>query len=389
MTETTETRRKNRTRITAVITMIVAVMISVIFLQYFLCIPTGFDENRVVMLHKEPENSVDVLLIGSSATYAGFASAYAYEKYGFTSYPYALGGATCTMWKPALMDALRTQQPKLVVVDVFGGGYDHELISSRKNQVYTIMTHYPLSAEKVALAKELSGNIERTSAASLLFPILQYHLNMVPNLRNIRTRIRAEAYGPSPMKGFETRPRTHKLAPIHESAFSSQAEELDSDAERIIRDFIDYCKTNDIQVLFVKYPLVLKRNEPEEIHVSFRANRILEIAEENGFPVLNMQKGFREIGLNEKEDFYNHGHPNVKGQQKITDYLGRYLQEEMEIGPSELNTEERDNWDKSVRYYHALVGLAEEMEEHEEDVDIGESLETIDRLEKYMRDNDI
>ncbi len=376
-------------RAAAVAAMLLCVLISVQLLQYFFCIPNSVDEDRVMMLHKEPKNTIDVLLIGSSATYSGFSSAYAYEKYGFTSYPYALGGATCTMWKPALQDTLRRQKPKLVVVDVFGGGYDAEMVRTRCNQVYTIMAHYPLSPEKVSMAREIERNIDRTSVASLLFPILRYHTNIAPNLRKIKPRLRAEFYGPSPLKGIETKTRIRILRKIDNSAFETGTKELEGGSERVIREFLDYCKEKDINVLFVKYPLVLKKNEPEEIDVTLRANRVDEIAEEYGYQTLNMQKEFYEIGLKEIGDFYNHGHPNVYGQKKVTEYLGRYIRDEMGIGPSELSEENKAAWDESIRYYHGFTGMAEEMIKRDEVEDIGDSPEIVDRVEKYMKDKKI
>ena len=111
MPEKTDKTKKYRIRAIAIISMLVLVLLSVTLMQYYLCIPSEFDEDRVLNLHKQPENSIDVLMVGSSATQADFASVYAYDKYGFTSYPYSLDGATCAMWKPALQDALRTQRP--------------------------------------------------------------------------------------------------------------------------------------------------------------------------------------------------------------------------------------------------------------------------------------
>ena len=389
MPEKNERKSKYIKRAAAVAAMLICVLISVQLLQYFFCIPNSVDENRVLTLHKEPENSIDVLLIGSSATYSGFASAYAYEKYGFTSYPYAIGGATCTMWKPALQDTLRTQKPKLVVVDVFGGGYETELIRTRCNQVYTIMTHYPLSAEKVSMAKEIVRDIDRTSVASLLFPILRYHTNIAPNIRKIKPRLRAEFYGPSPLKGIETRARDRKLANVDPASFTDEPAALDSTAERSIRDFIDYCRSRDIQVLFVKFPTVLTENDADEMLVNLRANRILEIAKESGYPTLNMQPLFHELGLKEKNDYYNHGHTNVRGQKKVTDYLGGYIRDEMGVGPTKLSKENKAAWDESVRYHHAFEDMIEEMIRNGEDVDIGDSPETVDRVEKYMKEHDL
>ncbi|MBP3897629.1 MAG: hypothetical protein J6D57_07370 [Mogibacterium sp.] len=389
MPEKTDKTKKYRIRAIAIISMLVLVLLSVTLMQYYLCIPSEFDEDRVLNLHKQPENSIDVLMVGSSATQADFASVYAYDKYGFTSYPYSLDGATCAMWKPALQDALRTQKPKLVVVDIFGGGYDTELMETRSNQEYIIMTHVPLSREKIEMAKDIHRNAGKSSVASLIFPFIKYHSNVPSNLRTIKNRLKAEFSEASPLKGIETLARDRDLAYVDEASFTSDTAELDANAERMIREFIDYCKEKDLKVLFVKYPSVLTENDPDEMLVNLRANRILEIAEENGYPTLNMQPLFRELGLQEKKDFYNHGHANVRGQKKITDYLGRYIQEEMGIGPSELSAESKADWDNSVRYYNALVQMTEEFIRGGNDISVGDSPDSLEMLEKYMKEHDL
>ncbi len=331
------------------------------FMDHFLCIPVTPGLDSVVNMHKEPADSIDVLLIGSSSTYTGFASAYAYDLYGFTSYPYALAGATCTMWKPALQDALHTQDPKLVVVDAFTGGYDSSEIKTRYNQAYTVMTNTHFSTEKIATARELSASIEGTSTLSYIIPFLRYHIRVPSNLRKLKDRIEMERSDASPLKGIQNMSYVRKLAKTEEESFSDEALPLDPDNERIIRSFMDYCKSRDIKVLFVKYPSVLTQNNPDELIVNLRANRILEIADEYGFYTFNMQKHFYEIGLNEKKDFYNHGHANVRGQKKITAYLGDYIQNTLHIAPSELSNDLKDAWDESIVYYQAYSELNEKL----------------------------
>lgn len=384
MTETQDRKRNIRRRSLAVILLIAALTASVAFMNRFLCIPDTLDQNRVLMMHKEPRDSIDVLLIGSSTTYSGFSSAYAYDCFGFTSFPYAIGGSTCTIWKPALQDALRTQKPKLVVIDVFGGGYDLDLVESRNSQVYTVMTHMPLSAEKIATAKELSSSIGRTTTASLLLPFIKYHGSVPSNLRTLKDRLDVERSDVSVLKGIETLTRTRELADVDDISFSDETAPLDEKTEAVINDFIDYCRSMDLDVLFVKYPTVLTKNDPDELLVNLRANRILQIADEAGFHTLNMQKHFHELGLKEREDYYNHGHTNTRGQKKVTAFLGDYIQNELGVAPSVLNDDVKANWDESVRYYNAFVDLSEELITGGDPVPLGDSPETVRRLREFM-----
>ena len=226
-------------RALAVVALVAVLIASLGFMNRFLCIPITPNQSRVINLHKEPADSIDVLLIGSSATYTNFASAYAYELYGFTSYPYALAGSTCTMWKPALQDALRNQDPKLVVIDAFTGGYEPGEIKERSNQAYTVMAHMPFSEEKMQIAGELSASIDGSSTLSYIIPFLRYHIRIPSNLMRLKERIEMERDGASPLKGIQNMAYVRNQQDPDEASFSSEAIPLDPDTESIIRNFME------------------------------------------------------------------------------------------------------------------------------------------------------
>lgn len=371
-------------RLLSVVSLLAVVFCCVGFCQKYLCLPNDFDENRVIEFHKEPADSIDVLFIGSSSVYTAFSSAYAYGKFGFTSYPYALSGASCIMWKPALQDALKTQKPKLVVVDVFGGGYDADLLRTRNAPLYRISNNTPLSPAKVRNAVDINGMTEQTSTVSLIFPFFKYHRRLLYDIRKIPENIIKKqavlSSGPSPLKGIETRTKAKKLGDLDEASFTSDSEDLDPDTEAVIRDFIDYCKSEDIDVLFVKFPSILTGTRKEKERVNLRANRVLEMGRDSGYAALNLQPLFYEMGLVKDEDFYNHDHANIRGQKKITEYLGRYIQDDLGIGPSHLDPDVKAEWDQSVKYYDALAAMAEECIENGEDRELGDSPGLADEL---------
>ena len=351
-------------RLISAAALLAALIICIGFVQRYLCIPNTTDDYRIIRFHKEPANTIDVLFIGSSSTYTGFSSAHAYDRFGFTSYPYALAGSSCVMWKPALQDAMRTQKPKLVVLDVFGGGYAPELLGTRNGPLYIISNHSPLSLTKIKTAVEVSKVTEETSTFSLLFPFFKYHRKVMYDLSKIPENIRKKQSvleaGPSPLKGIETLTETKKSGKLDESSFTSDTMDLDPKTEAVVRDFLQYCKDQNIEVLLVKFPTVLTEKREEKKQVNLRANRVLEIGREYGFDSLNMQPLFYEMGLDPKVDYYNHDHTNVRGQKKVTEYLGNYIRNNLGIGPSELDEDVKKAWDDSVIYYDELTEVAEE-----------------------------
>lgn len=377
--------KKNGRRAAAVILMVAALLFSVWFMQKFMCIPFSCDEIRIINFHKEPKDSIDVLLVGSSATYSDFSSVYAYEKYGFTSFPYAIGGSTCTMWEPALRDALKTQKPKLVVVDVFGGGYTRDMIDSRSNQLSIVFSHTAFSPELIESASKASSLVSDSSTAGFIFPFIKYHNNVPACVPDLPERLRLAVSGPSPLKGVFTNTRVRWLSKVDPASFTDEPAPIDEKTEKIITDFIDYCKAEDIRVLFAKYPSVLTEDRPDEMQVNLRANRILEIAKEHGCETINMQKHFYDIGLNEQEDFYNHGHTNTRGQKKVTEYLGKYIQDEMGIGPSSLSDKQRSEWDSSVKYYRDYTANSDRMIEIDYQEEYYDSPKVVRELEQGVR----
>ena len=363
MTETKPDIKANKKtyliRTIAVASILAVVFSAVSFLQYYLCIPMSTDLTRVIQFGKEPENSIDVLLLGSSQSYSGFSSAYAYGKFGYTSYPLVIAGSSCTAWKPAVQKALWTQKPKLIVVDTFGGGYDAETVRSRKYPLYMLSNYTPLSMERMEAAYEMSVRSDESDMLSYAFPFIRYHTKIPSNLRSIQERMAIDGYGPSPLKGIETITDADEFGKLDEECFSSDKIALDENTEGILVDFIDFCSEKGIPILFVKYPSVMRYTK--DFEANERMNSVLELAESKGCATLDLEKKFYELGLDEDTDYYNRSHPNVRGQKKITEYLGSYIQDEMGIGPSELDDSLSADWDKAAAYYDIMCDIAEEM----------------------------
>ena len=65
------------------------------------------------------EYSMDILFMGTSHTYYGFNPSVIYEKTGLNSYVFAGECQPISVTYHYLVEALKTQKPKLIVLDVF------------------------------------------------------------------------------------------------------------------------------------------------------------------------------------------------------------------------------------------------------------------------------
>ena len=382
--------KKNSKRIIAIVTLVSAILLLTAFIQKYMCLPLEHNEARLFDFHKEAEDSLDVILLGSSPTYHSFSSVYAYEQFGFTSYPYTLAGSACTMWKPAMKDILSRQHPKLVVVDVFGGGYELDYLRTRTYSLFIIMNNTKYTPDKIKTALELEERTDGESALVYLFPLIKYHNNIPDALMNVSDRMRIElSKSASPLKGSYLQSKAMPLGKVEPFTFTEETLPLDKSTEDVILDFIDYCTSEDVKLLFVKYPSVIAPDDEDEIGVDLRSNRILEIAREKGCHTLNLQKRFYDIGLIENEDFQNRGHVNIRGQLKITEYLGRYLQEEMDIQATQLNALQKKAWDDTILYYDAYVKLNEYLISNEQAVELNDYLDLQDDLKDIIDGTEI
>lgn len=371
-------------RFIAIASMLICLAIPMYYLQYYLSIPATSDQTRVVQFKKEPANTIDVIMLGSSPTYSGFSSAYAYKKFGFTSYPYAIGGSYCSMWKPAMQNILLTQKPKLVVVDVFGGGYDLETGENRKLALYLISNSMPYSLEKFKMAGEASKHMDTGDAISLAFPFVRYHANFATNFKKVDERLAIENYGPSPLKGVEVMTKAKKLKPMSEECYTSDTEPLDEKTETLIKDFIEYCRSQNVDMLFIKYPCRLTYDE--DFMANLRQNSVLELAEKEGCMTLDLEREFESTGLDLKTDFYNRSHTNHRGQKKLTELIGLVIQKEKGIGPSDLDDSAKADWDKAADYYDALCEISEEMISSEDKKFLTDSPELVEQIEQYIQE---
>ena len=70
--------------------------------------------------YKEPENTIDVMLIGASEVYADYSATTAWKEYGYTSYSFGVSGVPGSVYKSMLRETLTRQKPKVVVFEVNG-----------------------------------------------------------------------------------------------------------------------------------------------------------------------------------------------------------------------------------------------------------------------------
>ena len=88
------------------------------------------EAEQVYPYYDEPKKSLDVVFLGSSHVMCGIYPMELYREYGITAYDYTSSALVLPQAYYQVVEALKTQTPKVLVLDVSGVVYDNVKIGS-------------------------------------------------------------------------------------------------------------------------------------------------------------------------------------------------------------------------------------------------------------------
>ena len=83
----------------------------------------------------EPENSIEVAVIGNSGAYSGFSPMELWKNYGYTSYVSGEGRQTVAQAYAMLNKLLKGQKPKVIILETDGFFTKSKLVESSAKMV--------------------------------------------------------------------------------------------------------------------------------------------------------------------------------------------------------------------------------------------------------------
>ena len=101
------------------IVFILALIISILAIEKVMKVKSYNGINQKEALYAQPKNSIDVLFMGTSHVHCGINTALLWEEFGIAGYDYS--GAEEPLWMTYyyLLEALKYQTPKMVVLDLY------------------------------------------------------------------------------------------------------------------------------------------------------------------------------------------------------------------------------------------------------------------------------
>lgn len=268
-------------------------------------------------LYAYPENSVDVLFLGSSHVGVNVDTVKLCNDYGIAAYN--LWGAVQPTWNSYynLVEALKTQRPRVVVLETFLVSQDYEYMDySRiiKNTMGMRMSKNKVEAVFASATEDVLSDV--------LLGFSTYHtryseLNEMDFERYAWNREVAD-------KNIDNGDYvTPCMVPL---TAGEETEALAEKMESYFLKIIELCEEEKIPLLLYTSPYSASEKEMR------RYNRVAEIAEEYEIPYLNYNLCYQEIGIDFSTDYCDSaGHFNNAGVAKMTDALGVYLKEHYEL----------------------------------------------------------
>ena len=132
-----------------------------------------------VSFYKLEKNSTDVLFFGSSVVAASADPFQLYNEYGISSYNLSVVSQTMSGTYFWVKEALQTQKPKVIFVEVKTLGRKHDKLESKARKSYDYMrlgkTKLEYAYATVNSDKETKDNEEAQGIFEYLFPLSLYH----------------------------------------------------------------------------------------------------------------------------------------------------------------------------------------------------------------------
>ncbi len=299
--------------------------------------------------YEEPEQ-IDVFFVGASHIFYGVNPSVIWDEAGISGYNLTTHQQPLWDSKLLLQYALKKQSPKLVVLDVLmATNFARPVLKTEQgtNMTHLALDPVPLSLEKIKGVLASDMIIEK---GEILFPIIMSHSRLQQGGLTWDDFHYFTSSRTHPTKGYNF--TTNTLSYDRPEQVWDSTHELPPDMEAVLRDFIEFCRDNDLPLLLIKTPLVEKQETYEQL------NYIAEIADEYGVPFVDFNHLYDEIDIDFTTDLADSGHLNVNGSRKVSLYLADYLAENYDL-PDHRGDEAYASWDQASAHYHALTELSE------------------------------
>jgi len=302
-----------------IISLVLIVSLLVLGIWYLGVIlrPTDTDGayGQVESFHSMKENSMDVIVYGSSHAYRGFDTTELYKNYGIAAYNYAWNWQKMNTTKAFIKDSLNCQNPKVVLIESY---YAYEVLTDSEINAEIYFSRYLHDKKAVNdYVKECLGDNLKTTLGFYV-PLYAFHDNWIDiSLTSLKL---PENYNNTSSLGFCGSDAVYEITLPTQNKKPQQA--FSQEAINNLNEIVNLCREKGIDVIFYTAPFDWEYEY---------ADAMEEYCNSVGCKYFNSFDYLDEIGIDGSTDFADDGHLNTSGAKKIANFIGKYLIENYEF----------------------------------------------------------
>ncbi len=319
-------------------------------------ISVKFRPDSLHPVFREPKNTLDVVMIGSSSWYTFWSPMVAYEFTGMTSFDYAQGAMPADCLEYCIREVLKHQSPRVIALDarMFLYRDENTLQENDAGETYIEDAHIravsdtmPYSVNRFRMLYSVREYLEDGLSAHL--DLLFYH----DRWKEVFAEGGNALHGKKERdytKGYDLHSEIVSYERPQDVSAVTEVQALSESTEALLRRLCAFCEEQNITVLFVAMPAT-NHDETQQRRYNYMRQVIDEY---DGIDFLNTNDFVEEIGLDFATDFYDNTHANYLGTVRFTSYLADYLISEYGI-PDRRGQEGYVHWQEDLELWHQML----------------------------------
>lgn len=268
----------------------------------------------------EPKNSLDAVFIGDSEAYHAFVPLNIWKDYGITTYDISSPAQKLVYSMEFLKKTFEKQSPKIVFLEtnaIFRKSYFEDEITYKAEQMLPVFRYH--DRWKNLQLKDFSTTVEYTAKEN--------------------------------NKGYLF---TKKCKPASDKDINDYMKYSDISApilstnEKYLNEIADFCKKHNSKLVLISTPSTKNWNYQ-------RHNAMETVSKELGVDYIDTNLLRDDIPIDWKKDSKDKGdHLNYKGAVKVTDYIGKYLND-TKLFEDKRNDPSYDSWNTCLDKFEKQV----------------------------------
>lgn len=258
------------------------------------------------------KNSLDVIGFGSSHMYCSLNPVVLKEKYDINAYVLATQQQPVKASYYYIKEALKTQKPKTIIFETFMINNSNDIIDD--SIIYDAIDPLPLSINKLNLISKITKGKE--SKIPYYLTLFKYSSRW-KDLKN---------------EDFYYNPKTaqdeyngyvyltdSQSVPSNNTTYNPSLVEIDAEDQLYLNKIINLCNKEDIKLILLTAPFISDEGKQD---INYSVNTF---ANQQDIDYIDGCELFDELKIDFNKDFYDFGHLNYYGSEKLTNYIANYL----------------------------------------------------------------